>query len=314
MGKGNIFVEFSIVFNQVNALFIICVVGYMAGKFGIIDSTGSKKLSEVLLFITSPMMVLRSFFIEFTRSRLINVLWMVGSSVFMFIISIALAHIIYRNFDNSVAPIMRATVVFSNCAYMGLPLINAFWGNEGVFYGSFYIVVFHTFLWSYGYATYGVKESKVDMIKKVLTKPSLIALYVGLLIFFFNMPVPDIIKSSVNTVANMTMPISMLIIGGIISRIKFSTLFNDWRVYLVSIIRLIFMPFLAFLLAWLVKIPSIPASVLITALAMPVAANTPIFAEKFGKDSSFASKCVTISTLFSIITSPVIIYIAIAKL
>ncbi|MGI6084489.1 MAG: AEC family transporter [Acetivibrionales bacterium] len=306
--------EFSIVLNQATILSIISLIGYMAGKYGIIDEAGSKKLSEVLLFITSPMMVLRSFFIEFSKARLINILWMVGSSALMFIISIALAQIIYRNFNSNIRPVMRTTAVFSNCAYMGLPLISAFWGDEGVFFGSFYIVVFHTFLWSYGYAVYGAVESKVNMVKNVLTKPSLIALYLGLLIFFSKIPVPDVINSAVSIVGSVTMPLSMLIIGGIISRTKFSTLFNDWRVYLVAVIRLIFMPFIAFLLAYLAKIPPLPASVMIIAISMPVAANIPIFAEKFGKDSSFASKCVTISTLFSIFTSPVIIYVVAALL
>lgn len=299
--------EFGIILNQVIILFVILIIGFVAGKFKIIDSSGTKKLSEVLLFVTSPMMVFNSFFIEFSRERLVNVLWIIGTGLGMFIVSILLSKAIYGKFNEKIVPVLRFTAIFSNCGYMGLPLIKAVFGNEGVFYGSFYIVVFHTVLWSYGYMMYGGKETKKQIFKKLLVNPSIIALYFGLVIFLFSIPVPEAIKGAVKSVGEMTMPLSMLIIGGVISTSKLITVFSDWRVYLSAFVRLIVMPLLYFVLALILGIPSLPASVLVTALAMPSAANTTIFAEMFDKDAVFASKCVTVSTILSIITAPVVI-------
>lgn len=299
--------EYLTIFNQVAILFIILLTGVVAGKFKIIDSNATKKLSEVLLYVTSPMMVLNSFFIEFSKERLINVLWIVGTGMGMFAVSILLSKVIYRRFDEKIVPVLRFTAIFSNCGYMGLPLINAVLGSEGVFYGSFYIVTFHTVLWSYGYTMFGGQESGARIIKRLLIKPSIIALYIGLTIFLFSIPVPEIVKGAVKAVGDMTMPLSMLIIGGVMSTTKLSTVFGDWRVYLSSFVRLIVMPLLYFILAYLISVPELPAAVLVSALAMPAAANTTIFSEMFDKDSVFASKCVTVSTLLSIVTAPIVI-------
>ncbi len=91
------------------------------------------------------------------------------------------------------------------------------------------------------------------------------------------------------------------------STAKLAALFNDWKVYLSSFVRLVFMPVLAFLASKLAGVPSLPAAVTVTALAMPAATNTTVFSEMFDKDSVFASKCVTVSSLLSIITIPLII-------
>lgn len=299
--------EYITVLKQVIILFIILLTGVVAGKYKIIDSTGSKKLSEVLLYITSPMMVLNSFFIEFSKERLINVLWIVGTGMGMFAVSILLSKVIYWKFDEKVVPVLRFTAIFSNCGFMGLPLIYAVFGSEGVFYGSFYIVTFQAVLWSYGYMMFGGKESKAQIIKRLLVHPTFIALYLGLIVFLFSIPIPGTIKGAIKAVGDMTMPLSMLIIGGVISTAKLITVFSDWRVYLSSFIRLIVMPLLYFALAFLIGVPELPAGVLVAALAMPAAANTTIFSEMFDKDSVFASKCVTVSTLLSIVTAPIVI-------
>lgn len=299
--------ESNIVLQQVLILFIILGIGYVGGRFKILDSIGTKKLSEVLLYISSPMMVLGSFFIEFSKERLINIIWIVGFSVFMFIVSIVLSKVIYRRFDDKTAPVLKFTAIFSNCGYMGLPLMRAVFGDEGAFYGSFYIVIFQVFIWSYGYMMFGGKGTKGMTVKRVLLNPAIIAVYIGTIIFLLKIPVPASIKGAINAVGNMTMPLSMLIVGGVISTAKLWTLFNDWRVYLSSIVRLIIMPVLSFLISTLVGVPPLPAAITVTALSMPVAANATIFSEMFGRDAVFASKCVAVSSILSIITAPIII-------
>lgn len=299
--------ESSIIFNQVLILFIILAIGYVAGKFKILDSSGTKKLSEVLLFVAAPMMVLGAFFIEFSKERLVNIIWIVGFATFMFIVSIMLSKLIYRRFHEMTAPVLRFAAVFSNCGYMGLPLMKAIFGDEGAFYGSFYIVVFHVFLWSYGYVIFGSKDRQSGILKRVLLNPSIIALYIGTIIFIFSIPVPLPIKGAVKAVGDMTLPLSMLIIGGVISTSRIVTLFTDWKVYLASFVRLILMPSLAFFIALIVGVPSLPAAITVTALAMPVAANATIFSEMFGKDAVFGSKCIAVSNLLSILTAPLII-------
>ncbi|NMA67004.1 MAG: AEC family transporter [Clostridiaceae bacterium] len=303
-------VEFVTVINQVITLFVILVVGIIAGKFKILDSIGIKKLSEVLLYITSPMLVLSSFSVEFSGDKIINILWVMGMSSVIYIVTILLSKIFYGRFDQQKKPVLRFTMIFSNSGYMGIPLMKALFGNEGAFYGSFLIVVFNIFLWSVGYVMFGGKGTKMQVLKKVVTTPAVIAMYVGLLLLLIGISMPDAVMTAVSSVGDMTMPVSMLIIGGVMSRLKFIDIFKDWRVYFSSFIRLIFMPLLGFLISKIVGMPELPGLIIITALAMPAAANTTIFSEMFDKDSMLASKCVVVSTLLSIITIPIIIYLS----
>ena len=296
-----------LVLNQVLVLFIIMLIGFAAGKTGVIDQTASKKLSGVLLFVTSPMLVLKSFFITFTEERLINISWMVGMALFMYILSIFLSKLIYGRFHEKTAPILRFSAVFSNCGYMGLPVMYALYGDDGVFYCSFYIVMFNIMLWTYGYALFGGRGTKREIARKVFGNPCIIAVYVGMPIFIFGISLPSPVVSAVTAVGDMTMPVSMLIVGAVISSARLRDIFSDWRVYLSSFVRLILMPLIALALVRIPGIHALPGAVIVTALAMPAAANTTVFAEMFDKDALFASKCVSVSTLLSIITIPAIV-------
>jgi predicted permease len=204
----------------------------------------------------------------------------VGLAVVMFVISITLSKTIYRRFPDDVSPVMQFTAIFSNCGYMGLPLMKALYGDEGVFYGSFYIVVFHTFLWTYGYMMFGGKGTAKQVTKKVLTNPSIIAVYVGLILFTLSIPVPEVIQEAVRIVGDMTMPLSMLIIGGVISTARLSTVFSDWRVYLASAVRLVVMPAIAIYGTMFLTFRASQSGGC-HGPAMPIAANTTVFSEMF---------------------------------
>ncbi|NLM11777.1 MAG: AEC family transporter [Clostridiaceae bacterium] len=302
--------NFEIVLGQVLILLIIMIVGVIAGKTGIIADGASKKLSELLLYVTNPMLVLGSFFFEYSAEKLRNGLLVLLIAIGFFFLSIFLSGILFKGFNEKVKPIMRFSAVFSNAAFIGLPMMKALYGQDGVFLGSFYIVAFNIFVWTFGYAMYcNVKESGgiKSMLKKALLNPAVIAVYVGVVIFILRIPVPEVVKSAVNYIGDMTMPLSMLIIGALISTTKFKNLVNDIKVYYVSAVRLILMPLIAYGILYLFKVPEIITSVTVTALAMPVAATTTIFAELFDKDAIFASKAVMLSTILSIITAPLIV-------
>lgn len=302
--------NFLVVLNQVLILVVILIVGVVAGKKGIIAEGASKKLSELLLYITNPMLVLSSFFFEYSPEKMRNGLsvFLYGSGFFLF--SILISGLLYKNYDKKIKPILRFTAVFSNCGFMGLPMMKALFGDEGVFLGSFYLVAFNLFVWTFGLAMFSdikVKEDFRKSMKQALLNPALIAFYIGVVVFIFKIPVPGFIISAVNYIGDMTLPLSMLIIGALVSTVKFSTLLNDPKVYYASAVRLIILPLAAYGIFYLVGVPKIVMSVLVTAVAMPIAANTTIFAEMFDKDSVFASKSVTLSTIFSIITTPLIV-------
>jgi predicted permease len=302
--------KFDIVLNQVIILFIIMITGIAAAKAGVISDGTSKKLSELLIYVTNPMMVLGSFFFEYSLEKLFDGLLVFVIGSIFFILTIILSKIIFSRHDEKKTPVLRFAMVFPNCGFVGLPMMKALFGNDGVFYGSFYVVAFNIFLWTFGITMFndgkGAKGA-VKTLKEALLNPAVIAVYVGLVIFILRIPIPGAVKDAVNYMGNMTLPLSMLIVGSLISTSKLKTLFNDFKVYYVSFIRLIAVPLLAYFIMSFAGLPHMLISIVVTALAMPAAATTTIFADMFDRDAVFASKTVAFSTLFSIITAPLIV-------
>jgi len=302
--------NFGIVFEQVVILLIIMIVGIIAGKTGIIADGSSKKLSELLLYVTNPMLVLGSFFFEYSAEKLRNGLLVFLIATAFYFLSIFLSSILFKGFNEKVKPIMRFSAVFSNTGFIGLPMMKALFGQDGVFLGSFYVVAFNIFVWTFGYMMYSSTDKNggiKDLFRKALVNPAVIAVYAGVIIFALRVPVPDALKSAVNYIGDMTLPLSMLIIGSLISTTKIKDLVNDAKVYYVSAVRLIMMPLMAYGILYFTGVPKTITSVVVTALAMPVAATTTIFADLFDKDAVFASKAVMMSTILSVITAPVIV-------
>lgn len=297
--------NFIIIFNQVSTLFILLVVGFIAKRVGIINDAVNKKLSQFLLMVTAPMLIFTSFLMEYETEKLINALYVVGLGTVMFIISIIMAEkILFTKQPQARRAVIKTAIVFSNCGFMGFPIVDGIFGQEGVFYASMYLVVFNIVMWTYGMVVFTGKTS--FNIKKALTTPALVAVYLGIPIFLFQINIPFPIENAAQMIGNMTTPLAMIIIGAIIESANFKEALSDVQVYILSGIRLLIMPLIAYVLFMFIDVPKIAADICIVVLAMPASVNAAVFSEQFDAEPLFASKVVTVSTLLSIFTIPII--------
>ncbi len=298
------------VFNQVIILFIIMLIGFIAKKQGIFNSSVNKKLSELLLKVTSPLLVISSFQVEFTQDILKNVLIVFTFAMSAHIVSILLGQILFRRCDTESCKIMKFSAVYSNCGYMGFPLLASLFGNIGVLFGSVYVAAFNIFLWTNGVMIFNdSKKPDRHTIKKVLLNPGIISVVIGILLFVFSLKLPAPVASAVEMVGSMTSPLSMLIVGATIADCELKKLFKGWNIYYISAVRLILIPLLAFAILRLAGLQDMLLKVCVLVVAMPVATTTAIFAELYDSDAIFASRTVVLSTLLSIITIPLLMLI-----
>ncbi len=299
------------VFNQVLILFIIMLIGFIAKKRGIFNSTVNKKLSELLLKVTSPLLVISSFQVEFTQDILKNVLIVFAFAMSSHIVSILLGQFLFRHCDKESCKIMKFAAIYSNCGYMGFPLLASLFGSTGVLYGSVYVAAFNIFLWTNGVMIFS-EEKKLDRqtIKKVLLHPGIVSVAIGIVLFIFSLKLPVPLASAVDMVGSMTSPLSMLIIGSVIADCEFKKLFKGWNLYYITAVRLILIPLLAFAALKLLGLPNELLKVCVLLVAMPIATATAIFAELYDGDTIFASRTVVMSTLLSIITIPLFMMFA----
>lgn len=305
---GGFILNISVVINGVISLFLIMLVGVYGSKKKIITSEINKGLTEILLKITLPLMIVSSFVFEFDESMKKNISKAFVYSFFTFIIVAFISYILLLPIKSKKRGILQFANVFSNCGFIGFPIIESIYGQEGVIYTSIFNMFFAIFTWTYGIMIFTGKVTFKE-IKKVLLNPCVIAVYLGVILMFFRIQIPTVIYSTIKTVGLMTSPLSMIIVGVILSKANIKQYLKDWTVYYGSIIKLIFIPIALYLVTIFIGDRSTVSYTMIILSAMPAAAMTSILAESYNNETEYASVVVFFTTLFSLFTFPIILKI-----
>lgn len=296
-----------IALEQVIIMFIIIVLGYLLTKLRIIDSKAKNALSNILFYLAVPFMIINSYTISYDNKIMTNLLLTLLLSFIVMIIGIIISFFISIFWKIKEKPIFRIAMMFSNAAYMGFPLINAMYGDLGLIYASGFVTILNVLLWTIGVIIGSKNINFKDSLKQILKVPVLYAVIIGMIIFFFKIPIPNIIKAPLSLIGALNTPLSMIIIGMIFASSNiFSSLKNKY-LWFTTIIRLIIIPLVALGLVLLMKLFNIDKEILIVIYilnACPSAAITSVFAIKFNYDEKLAASCVVITTLLSIITLP----------
>lgn len=302
----------STVVSSVIALFLIILIGIYASKKNIITTEINKGLIDILVNITLPLLILSSFMTSFDDRIKDNVYKAFYYSIIAFIIIIIISYILVIPIKGNKKDVVNFSNIFTNTGFLGFPLLNVIYGSEGVVYGSAFNMFFNFFVWSYGIMLFkGYNKNsnlKKEMIN-VLKNPSIIAVILGLIIMLFSIKVPEIIYSSLKLVGGMTGPLSMIVVGVILSGVKFKNHLKDWTIYYGTLIKLIIMPFIIIYVFKLMGSSSMVTNSIVIQIAMPTATLASIFAEKYNKELDYTTILLVMTTMLSVFTIPLIINI-----
>lgn len=291
---------------EITSLFLIMLIGVYGKRKNIINEEINIGLRKILLEITLPLLVINSFSFDFQDKMKRNILIAFIYSIAFFIIATIISYIFLIPIKGDKKRILHFANVFSNCGFIGFPVINNLYKAEGMVYGSIFNMVFTIFLWTYGIVIFSNKINKKN-IKKVFSNPSIVAVYIGISMMLLNIKPPSFILESMKMVGNMTPPISMIIVGGILAKVKVKDLFKEVSIYYGALIKLILIPLTLYIIKLFLKDNSNIINTIIILQAMPAAAMTSIFATNFNKEKEYSAVVVFLSTLLSIITIPLIV-------
>lgn len=294
-----------IVLNKIISLFLIILIGIYGSKKNIINEEINKGLRRILLEITLPLLVINSFSFEFSDGMGKNVLTSFIYSITFMALGAIISYIFLFPLKGEKKKILHFANVFSNCGFIGFPIINSLYGAEGVVYTSIFNMVFTIALWTYGVMIFSDKMSK-ENIKKVLLNPAIIAVYIGIPMMLFKVKLPSFILDTTKIVGDMTTPISMIIVGNILAKVRIKDLFKEISIYYGALIKLIIIPLGLIIIKIFLNDNTTIINTIIVIQAMPAAAMTSIFAADFNKEKEYSAIVVFITTLLSIITIPII--------
>ncbi|WP_294129403.1 AEC family transporter [uncultured Clostridium sp.] len=298
--------DLTVIINKVISLFLIMIIGVYGNKRKIITPTINKGLTNILLEITLPCLVVSSFIFDMDDELKNNIIKCFIYSPIVFIITILISYIALFPIKSDKKIIMQFANVFSNCGFIGFPIIYSIFEGEGVIYASIFNMFFTIALWTYGIILFNGNIDKKDF-KKVFLNPSIIAVIIGLIIMIFNISIPEVLYSTLDLVGGVTSPLSMIIIGVILGSSNILNYLKDYTIYYSSILKLIVLPFILIIISKIINDNSIVTKTLIIITAMPAAAMTSILAEKFDKEKEYSAVIIFITTLFSLITFPLLL-------
>ncbi len=290
---------------QVLILFAMIAIGYVLRKTKQVSEQGIGGMTNTLLWAVTPCLIMETFCRSFDPQLALSLGIFAVCAALGLVLAMLLASLLFRRRFGTAAPIMTFASTFPNCGFMGVPLAQALFGDEGVMFASIFVVVFNVSQWTYGYAM--LSGGRIP-VKKLIFNPGILGLVLGLPLFLFSIPLPDTALQIIGSVADINTPLAMIVIGCHLAGTNLLKAFTDRRVFSVCGVRLLLAPVISLLVVWLLPIPlsMVPLSVLCIELATPTAATSVLIGTMCGHDGELPSRCVAVSTLLSILTLPVI--------
>ena len=296
---------------QIVILFLYVAAGYISIKVGIFKCEESKVISNLVVYICSPCMIISAFQIELTADKIQGLLLAIVAAIVVHVIMIVVTWILKKPVDlNSIE---RASLIYTNAGNLIILLVAAVLGSEWVFYTTAYNIVQTMLMWTHGTRLIG-QQTEVDL-KKIVMNPNIIAMIIGFGLFAAEIKMPVIIGTCLEGFGSMIGTAGMFVIGMVIGKMDLKWVFSRKRPYFICLIRLIVYPAIMlvfFVLAGHMGIHDDAEYILLVvflATCAPAAAMVTQMAQIYNKDSMYASVINVMSIVFCIVTMPVMVMV-----
>ncbi len=297
-----------IILNQTLIMLILIIVGIICKKTKIITDDGNKELSKLVLTVVNPIVILMAYQTDYKPQLVKNLLIAFGLSILSYIILIVAAYLLIPQKDGRETQIERFSAIYSNCGFMGIPLVNALFGSEGIFYLTAFLTVFNLVVWTHGIILIS-GERNLKNIVKVFYSPVIISIVLGIIMFFAQIRLPDIITDSLNFISNLNTPLAMIVSGVTIADTKIPKLLIKPGIYYVSFLKLILLPLILIAVFSLFNVNEQVRITVLVAASAPAAAMCTLQCIRYEKNSLYASEIFAASTILSVVTLPIIVHI-----
>ena len=299
--------------NTIATLALIMATGFGLRRAGVIDNVFSKNLSTLIVKVAQPMLVISSLIsLEYTRENLMRGL---GAVVLSFALHTGMgiaAHFAVKGFrDADERKISEFAIMFTNCGFIGFPIIESLYGKDGLFCGAFYVVGFHLFIWTWGMAILSRGRNDIKLTpKKIFVNFGTIPCLIGFILFLIPWPMPAFLVKTTDYLASLATPISVLITGSLIATGSMRDLFGRFGNYAVSFLRLILFPVVVCVALKLCGVGEFMIIFGTVMAAMPSASVITMFGELYDINPGYASRIVGITSMLCVVTLPLLVAFA----
>lgn len=302
-----------VLFQQLLILLGMMLIGYLAFKGNTIDEHSYKKLSTLVVKILNPFLIISGVVgktVTFSNEIIVQNLIL----VFAFYVLLFLAGFLYvklLRINNNESYLNRMLILLPNVGFMGIPIVKESLGSEYIVLVAFYIVGFNILAYSYGIylaSKFGNKETKMNL--RNYFSPGLIYAVTAIAIFFLQIQLPKPFVIFFNYMGEACIVMSMIVIGAFLARmdLKEALISKDSLSFVFA-----FMLICPFIMVFLSKYLPFDVNVLTVfhlEACMPVGSVACMIAQEYGGDGSKAARIIAATTLSTIITAPLVFFLA----
>lgn len=292
---------------QILQMFLLGALGFFLFRGKMVSREGSRALGNILIYLALPATIINGFLVERTAEHLTGILYSAIGAAILLLISMLISRAFFRH--DAIAAFAGA---FSNPGFFGIPLIIASVGQGAVFYVACFVAFLNIGQWTYGVSLLTGQPLRQGLQwKKLIRAPFIIAILAGLILFLAQIPLPAVIRGCLTTVASLNTPLAMFTVGIYLAQTNILRMIRHHEVYLVAAVRLLVIPIISLLLLSLVPQTYHDMKLaLLLAAACPVGSNVAVYAHLHQKDYPYAVETVVVSTLFSILTIPAVVWLS----
>lgn len=304
---------FSVVLEQIGIFVVYALIGVIAVKAHVLDRKGLNILSGFITKIALPLLIFTNTVNGSTRRQFVASLSILVIAavlyITLFLVATLLAKIMHMS--GSRGNVYRACTMFGNCGFMGIPIVTALFPERGGLYIAIYTVVDQLMLWTVGMNLTAPSEgnekiSAGQRIRKMIN-PATVGVLLGVIFILAGIHLPDFLSTALTKTGASATPLAMIYLGGVFCYINMADYLKKWEIYVTIAVKMILLPLLVF--AILSHIPAVTQEIAVTIsilCSLPTMSSVAMVAESQHSDSDYAAGMIFVTTLFSIVTVPVV--------
>ncbi|MCI8577815.1 MAG: AEC family transporter [Lachnospiraceae bacterium] len=306
-------------------MFLLVAAGAIMKKMGILKAESKGVITDLVISFILPCNIITSFRVSFDVSILLGFAVVLGISVLVQMVSYLISRHLYNRKPDGVKKVLQYCTIVSNSGFLGLPIAEGVFGAEGLMYASIFLIPMRLMMWSAGIACFTESPDMKSVVKKLALHPCIIAVYIGLGLLLFQQPlgiayeavlacpvaaVSVLARMAVSALDRMvraaggcTTTLTMILIGTMLAEVSPRDLL-DKNAMLITVVRLALLPAIVLAGCTLFHVDKLLTGVCVLLTGMPAGSTSAILAAKYHCDYTFATKCIVVSTLLSMLSIP----------
>ena len=292
-----------VVFTQILVILLYIAVGFIAGKCRLIDPNQRKYLTTLCTNLILPFTILSASNQSLSPRQMselgLSLVMMLG----IFIATTVIATLVQRRAPAPLRITTASLVTYPNCTFLGLPLCRALFGDIAILYNAVAMVAFNVLFFTWQCSAFTGKRFH----PRNLATPGTISTLFLVLMLFAGIRFPAPVQTVVSNIGTMITPLSLIIIGVMMSENSIALVLKERRAYAITLFRNLVIPMIAMLMLRLLPGDGPSRLCQLVYLACPCATLTSIYAIRYDKAPEFCAHTVILSTILFAATLPVII-------